>query len=349
MSSLKALKNRIDSVQVTGKITNAARMIAVSNLKKTHQLILDAYPYLNEMTRILRRLVRSLSYSNTPLPPLIKGKESKHKYFIICVTSDQGLCGRFVHNVVAKTQQLIDFLLQENSYEIQLICFGSQGAEMLKKANPNLNVHVVQKQKNDKNSLYADAQNMAHGLVNAFYNNEFDTCTVVYSIFKSVAIQKIQIDQIIPFQTFQHENKFQFLMDSQDHAYMDQDVLGRKKFKHANARIFSAIGAKHFTALWGRADADAIAQESTRSPDSYDYMPSDVKLLDSLLLPFIEMHIYQILLNSIASENAARMMAMEGASKNATDMIKSLGKKYHRKRQELVTKDLTEVVSGMAV
>jgi len=343
MSNLKVLKNRIGSVTLTGKITNAMRMIAVSNLKKTHGLLSDAYPYLDEITRMLRRLVRSVSASEQPLPPFIQGKQSKRKYMIICVTSDQGLCGHFTQNIVHKTQQMIDFLSQDNTYSIQLICFGSRGAELLKKTNPNLTIHMIQKYDKGQNSLFTDAQSLAHGLIHAFDMDEFDICSVVYSKFESAAVQRIQIDQVIPLQIFQHENKWQFLM--QEGKTDSTKAYSKKQLKNVNS-IFSAIGAKQLTAPWGQVDKNALEQEATRLADSYDYFPSDRKLLDFLLVPFIETHVYQILLNSIASENAARMIAMESASKSSIEMIQALQKQLHRKRQEQVTNDLAEVTAG---
>ena len=343
MSGLKILKTRIKSIETTNKTTNAMRMIAVSNLRKTHQLLSDAYPYIQESTRMLRRLVRSLSFHNAELPLLVRGKDSKKQHVVICVSSNQGLCGRFNQNVIEKTEQVVDYLNAQDSSGVQVVCFGSRGAELLKKKRPNLTVHVVQRQNGEKTDLFSEAQNLAHTLINAFYKNDFDVCTVVYTLFENTAIQKIQIDQLLPLQTFQHENKWHFLMNNQEADYVHKDILGNKKLKQTNVHLFSAVGTKKFSFLWGKAEAEAIAQESTRLPSSYDYNPTDSLILNKMLVPFIEAHVYQILLNSIACENVARMVAMEAASKNASEMIKALHKKYHHKRQENITDDLTSV------
>ena len=111
-------------------------------------------------------------------------------------------------------------------------------------------------------------------------------------------------------------------------------------------RVLDAIQPFHPLSPLGSIDADALLKESTRLPDAYDYEESDLKILDYVLPLFVESHVYKVLLNTVASESASRMIAMESASKNATDMMKKINKKYHRKRQELVTKDLTEVVAG---
>ena len=120
MSGLKQLKLQLGTIQTTMKITSAMKMISVSNLRKSHSLLLDTYPYLDEITRMLRRLVRSVSYRQEQLikqgsneviqlPALLKGHDEVKKHFVVCVTSDEGLCGRFNASVINKKQRVIDY------------------------------------------------------------------------------------------------------------------------------------------------------------------------------------------------------------------------------------------------
>ena len=80
----------------------------------------------------------------------------------------------------------------------------------------------------------------------------------------------------------------------------------------------------------------------------YLYEPSPDVILSRLLPRYLEFQMYQVLLESNAAENAARMTAMDGASKNAGDMIDSLTLTYNRARQARITKELIEIVSGAA-
>ena len=258
----------------------------------------------------------------------------------------EGLCGRFNASVINKTQKVIDYLQDQMKYQVTAVCFGSRGGELLKRKYPDLPMHIIGQKANKNTALFQEAEKVALTLVDMFNRDLFDECTVVYSEFESAAVQHIKVEQIIPLQTFQHEDKWEFLNQSEDPNYVKRDVLGQKKLRPANALFFTAIGGKKIRSPLGSIDADALLKESTRLPDAYDYEESDLKILDYVLPQFVEEHVYKVLLNTMASESASRMIAMESASKNATDMVKKINKKYHRKRQELVTKDLTEVVAG---
>jgi len=73
----------------------------------------------------------------------------------------------------------------------------------------------------------------------------------------------------------------------------------------------------------------------------------DNTLLDALVKKYVEYSMYYALLDSLAAEHAARMQAMDAASKNAKDMVKTLSVKYNKARQEAITTELIEIISGM--
>jgi len=81
-------------------------------------------------------------------------------------------------------------------------------------------------------------------------------------------------------------------------------------------------------------------------PIEYSFEPSEDVLLEELLPRHINVQIYRVFLESVASEHGARMTAMESASKNAAEMIESLTLVYNRTRQAAITTELIEVVSG---
>ena len=80
----------------------------------------------------------------------------------------------------------------------------------------------------------------------------------------------------------------------------------------------------------------------------YIYEPEAQALLDSLLVRYIESQVYQAVVENIACEQAARMMAMKNATENAGDLIKGLGLIYNKARQASITQELSEIVSGAA-
>lgn len=86
--------------------------------------------------------------------------------------------------------------------------------------------------------------------------------------------------------------------------------------------------------------------ESYESKDSYLFEPNQKELLPEILKQNLTMQIYQILLETAVCEQAARMTAMDSATRNARDMIKKLELNYNRTRQAQITKELIEVISG---
>ena len=91
-------------------------------------------------------------------------------------------------------------------------------------------------------------------------------------------------------------------------------------------------------------DARTVQPANGNAP--YAYEPGEEAILDSLLPKNLAMQIFKALLESAASEQGARMNAMESATKNAGEMIKKLTLKYNRTRQANITKELIEIISG---
>jgi len=79
----------------------------------------------------------------------------------------------------------------------------------------------------------------------------------------------------------------------------------------------------------------------------YIYEPSSRVVLGDLLPRFVEMQVYHAILESIASEQSARMVAMRNATDNANDLIQDLTLMYNKARQEMITKELLDITGGV--
>jgi F-type H+-transporting ATPase subunit gamma len=91
----------------------------------------------------------------------------------------------------------------------------------------------------------------------------------------------------------------------------------------------------------------ANTQDSgSASNNDYIYEPSRGEILDSLLPMYVKLQIWTSLLDSNAAEHAARRMAMESATTNARDLMRSLQLIYNRERQAAITKEMLEIVGG---
>ena len=88
--------------------------------------------------------------------------------------------------------------------------------------------------------------------------------------------------------------------------------------------------------------------EEVRDIWDYIYEPDAETLLDTVLVRYIEALVYQAVLENLASEHAARMIAMKSATDNATDLIGELKLAYNKARQASITQEISEIVSGAA-
>jgi F-type H+-transporting ATPase subunit gamma len=92
--------------------------------------------------------------------------------------------------------------------------------------------------------------------------------------------------------------------------------------------------------------AEAPKAEAALGGAVYDYEPDETEILTELLPLNIATQILRALLENAASEQGARMSAMDNATRNAGDMIDRLTMKYNRSRQAMITKELIEIISG---
>jgi F-type H+-transporting ATPase subunit gamma len=97
-------------------------------------------------------------------------------------------------------------------------------------------------------------------------------------------------------------------------------------------------------------DDDEMGDDMAAAGGSVDFIfePSPASLLETLLPRYVEMQIYGAILESAASEQSARMVAMHAATDAAEDMVGSLTLTYNKARQELITSELLDIVGGTA-
>ena len=88
------------------------------------------------------------------------------------------------------------------------------------------------------------------------------------------------------------------------------------------------------------------SNESSVDQSFFDFEPGESEILEELLPLNFTVQIFKALLESAASEQGARMSAMDNASRNASDMIDNLTLFYNRSRQAVITKELIEIISG---
>jgi F-type H+-transporting ATPase subunit gamma len=114
------------------------------------------------------------------------------------------------------------------------------------------------------------------------------------------------------------------------------------KFKSAMTQIVTVQQVIPFAV----SGDEAAGQDGGELKAMYEFEPDEEQILADLLPKNLSIQVYRSLLESAASEQGARMTAMDSATRNAGDMINKLTLTYNRTRQAVITKELIEIISG---
>lgn len=286
MPSLKDLKNRINSVKSTRKITKAMQMVAAAKLRRAQEAAEAARPYAERMEGAVANLAAAAKGSPTA-PTLFTGTGRDASHLLLVCTSERGLCGGFNSAIVRLARKKIAEL-QAAGKTVKIITVGKKGRDQLRRDYGALMVaHVDMTEV--KRLGYGDARRIADDVLGRFAEGEFDVCWLFYSVFKSVIAQEPVAPQIIPV---------------------------------------------------------TAPEEAAAEGPGYEYEPDEDAILADLLPRSVAVRIFTALLENAASEQGARMSAMDNATRNAGEMIDRLNMQYNRSRQAAITTELIEIIAG---
>ncbi|HYP64196.1 MAG TPA: F0F1 ATP synthase subunit gamma [Acidocella sp.] len=195
MPSLKTLRNRINSVKSTQKITSAMKMVAAAKLRRAQAQAEAARPYAVRMGEMLAALAASEA-GNPNANPLLVGNGKSQTHLIVAVTADRGLAGAFNANV-AKAVRAEVKALQAQGKAVKIFALGRKGNETLRRDLKDLIIGT----KNfvgRKSVGFAEAEAAAHELIRGFKAGEYDVVTMVFNRFHNVMVQRVTEQPLIP-------------------------------------------------------------------------------------------------------------------------------------------------------
>lgn len=291
MASLKDLKNRIDSVKSTQKITRAMQMVAAAKLRRAQDAAEAARPFSERMASVLGNLSAAME-GREGASPLMAGTGKDNDHLLVVCTAERGLCGGFNSSIVKLAREKA-MLLAEAGKNVKILCVGKKGHDALKREYGQQIIDLVDL-KSVKQIGFANAHAVATKILDLFDEGGFDVCTLFYSEFKNVLTQIPTAQQLIP----------ATIKSSDDEPALD-------------------IGGA-----------------------TYEYEPEEGEILADLLPRNIAIQILRALLENGASEQGARMTAMDNATRNAGEMIDKLTLDFNRQRQAKITSELIEIISG---
>ncbi|MCA8907901.1 MAG: F0F1 ATP synthase subunit gamma [Rhodospirillaceae bacterium] len=225
MPSLKDLRNRIDSVKSTRKITSAMKMVAAAKLRRAQEQATHARPFAEGMGRMVANLATAMA-GDARAPRLMTGSGKDERHLIVVVTADRGLCGGFNTTVVRETRNRVRALRSEGK-QVELMCVGRKGADALRRdLNSLITDRVTDVMR--RGVRFDDAKEVATKLRQKFEAGEFDVCTIIYNRFVSAITQQITVRQLIPLAIEEEHSSSHALYEFEpDQAQILEDLLPR--------------------------------------------------------------------------------------------------------------------------
>jgi len=227
-------------------------------------------------------------------------------YLLIAITSDRGLCGAYNNNVIRACTNLME---KHKDRQCILFVIGRRGIAALKRLGYSVQEGYVDAFNPVEFSLTESIVKTSRDL---FLGGKADQVTVVFSEFFSPARQRVRIRRLLPC----HVQRFR------------QQILEEynRELPHGMSRLPEDF-------------SDAERDVCIYEPD-FEYICTD------LLHRNLSVQFYRTMLEAQASEQGARMVAMDNATQNAEEMIAELTLQMNRQRQEGITREILDVIGG---
>lgn len=317
MPSLKEIKGRIASVNSTRKITSAMKMVASSKLHHAQQMIENMLPYENMLERILQSFLASEADAHTVFSEV---RPVRRVAFVV-YSSNSSLCGGFNANVVKMLHSAVEEYsgLDKDSFIVYPI--GRKVAEQVAKmglASAGDFTELADKP-NARQCI-----DIARELGEKFLKGDIDRVELIYHHFKSAGSQILQRKTFLP-------------LAVNEAIGQDNDRDLTHKTVTPEMQEYLRNNAK---------EEERKTVEAKPLNDNFIVEPNMDTVLKTLIPKLAHLMLYTALLDSNASEHAARMVAMQTATDNADELLRELNLQYNKSRQQAITNELLDIVGG---
>lgn len=320
MPSLKEIKSRIASVNSTRKITSAMKMVASSKLHHAQTAIENMLPYENMLEHILKTFLVSAPDVELPF-----GQERPvKKVALIVFSSNSSLCGGFNANIIKTMLHAIEEYRKQGLTNDDIIIYpiGRKVEEKVRKLglrSAGSFVHLADK----PNSAQCRDISVEAGTM--FLEGKVDKVELIYHHFKSAGSQVLTRRTFLP-------------IDLHDDVGADND-------RDLSSNLATKKSQEY---LKNRNKQEEEREQATVKPlnDNFLVEPDLKTVLTELVPKELHLMVYTALLDSNASEHAARMVAMQTATDNADELLRELNLQYNKSRQAAITSELLDIVGG---
>ncbi|MFN5515814.1 MAG: F0F1 ATP synthase subunit gamma [Cyanobacteriota bacterium] len=310
MPNLKAIRDRIQSVKNTKKITEAMRLVAAAKVRRAQEQVIATRPFADALAQVLYNLQSRLAFADANLP-LFEQREPKTVALLV-VSGDRGLCGGYNANVIRRAEQRSKELTAQG-INVQFVLVGRKATQYFERRNATVAASYASL---NQIPTADEAAEIADTLVSLFISEAVDRVELIYTRFVSLISSQPVVQTLFPLTT-------------QGLAVQDDEIF----------RVLTR-GGKF------QVEREKVSSEVTSFPQDMIFEQDPAQILGALLPLYNTNQLLRALQESAASELAARMTAMSNASDNAGQLIGSLTLSYNKARQAAITQELLEVVAG---
>ncbi|MBO4464827.1 MAG: F0F1 ATP synthase subunit gamma [Prevotella sp.] len=318
MPSLKEIKGRIASVNSTRKITSAMKMVASSKLHHAQVAIQNMLPYETMLEHILKSFLAAEAEAQT----IYDQERPVKRVALVVFSSNSSLCGGFNANIIKvmmKAQETLSDELGKDNVEVYPI--GRKVAEKARKLGYNVKCDLADLVDHPNVKQCID---LAMELGERFAKGEIDKVELIYHHFKSAGSQILTHKTFLPIDI---ETELQ-----RDH---ERDLTSNVVTKKVQDYLKK-----------NRREHEQKEDEAKPLNDNFIVEPDMDSVLSLLIPKLAHLMLYTALLDSVASEHAARMVAMQTATDNADELLRQLNLQYNKSRQQAITSELLDIVGG---
>jgi F-type H+-transporting ATPase subunit gamma len=310
MANLKLIRDRIQSVKNTKKITEAMRLVAAAKVRRAQEQVTSTRPFADNLAQVLYNLQGRLRFEDVDLPLFEQRKVDC--VGLLVISGDRGLCGGYNSTVIRRTEQRIKELKAEGvSYK--LVTVGRKATQYFERRQAPIDKSYVGLEQIPSS---AEASKVADELLSLFLSESVDRVELIYTKFVSLISSKPVIQTLLPLTTQGLE--------------VQDDEIFRLTTRGGDFQV----------------EREKVTTPVASFPQDMIFEQDPVQILDALLPLYLNNQLLRALQESAASELAARMTAMNNASENASELVGSLTLEYNKARQAAITQELLEVVAG---
>jgi F-type H+-transporting ATPase subunit gamma len=310
MANLKAIRDRIQSVKNTKKITEAMRLVAAAKVRRAQEQVISTRPFADRLAQVLYSLQARMKFEDAT-SALLKKRPVK-KVGLLVITGDRGLCGAYNSSVIRRAEDRSKEL-KAAGIEYTFVIVGRKATQYFQRREQPIDANYVGLEQIPTSE---EASKIADELLSLFVSETVDRVELIYTRFVSLVSSKPVVQTLLP-------------LDPQGLEPQDDEIF----------RLTTRGGQF-------QVERESIEVTPQALPADMIFEQDPNQILDALLPLYLNNQLLRALQESAASELAARMTAMNNASENASDLIGSLTLSYNKARQATITQEILEVVGG---